>query len=78
MTISELKAVRNMKLKEIRAFIAEDATDYSFEKMEQILKDGHTVLIYSYGIYGMNGALFQTKDGTFYKIIGRSTNLWII
>lgn len=61
-----------MKLKEIRSINAHDITTVKIPEGLDLEK-----IAISYGIYGMNGGLFQDrKTGERYKIIARSTNLF--
>lgn len=59
-----------LKLKEIKAYNCEDISN----KKEKI--DGLEVVGISYGVYGVNGGLFKDKDGNFYKITSRCSNLF--
>ena len=59
-----------LTLKEIKNYNCEDIT----AKSEKI--DGLEVVGLSYGVYGMNGGLFKDKDGNFYKITSRCSNLF--
>ena len=61
-----------LKLKEIKAAAAIDVTNGT-------LPDGWQhwrVIGLSYGVYGMNGGLFQNDNGKLYKITARSSNLF--
>lgn len=61
-----------LKLKEIKAAAAENVTN-------GVLPEGwqhwHCIGL-SFGIYGMNGGLFQDDNGKLYKITARSSNLF--
>lgn len=65
-----------VKQKFIRNF---NAIDVTIQKdLKEFIKDKNKEIIYmSYGIYGMNGCVF-TIDNEWYKIVGRTINLWIV
>lgn len=56
--------------KEIKNFDAIDITTKK-EKIENL-----EIFAKSYGIYGMNGAILKDRNGNFYKIIDRVSNLF--
>ena len=60
--------------KEIKNFHAVDITTWGDEKLAELprLKE----IAYSIGVYGCNGKAFRGTDGEFYKIVGRTTNLF--
>lgn len=61
--------------KEIKNFPAVDITNYTEEELRGIVPDVEEIA-YSVGSYGCNGKLLHGKDGNFYKITSRSTNLF--
>ena len=63
--------------KAIRETCATDITNYSFDKADELM-NAHTLrtVAMSFGIYGMNGALFQDENGDLYKITARNTTLF--
>ena len=65
-------------LKNIKEFDAKDITRASSEYIYSLVKKGLKCVAYSHGIYGANGWVGQTKDGTLYKITARNTNLFIV
>lgn len=70
-----------MKQKEIKTLVnCGNAEDVTFDKsgiIEELQKNGYKTVAISFGVYGMNGGLFQDKkSGKLYAIIGRSTNLF--
>ena len=60
--------------KAIRATCAMDITNYSFDQVNELMK-AHTLrtVAMSYGVYGMNGALFEDEKGELYKITARNS-----
>ena len=63
--------------KAIRETYAMDITNYSFDQANDLMK-AHTLrtVAISYGVYGMNGALFQDENGELYKITARNSTLF--
>lgn len=63
--------------KAIRETYAMDITNYSFDQANELM-NAHTLrtIAMSFGVYGMNGALFQDEDGELYKITERNTTLF--
>ena len=55
--------------KAIRETYAMDITNYSFDQANDLMNK-HTLrtVAMSFGVYGMNGALFQDENGQLYKI----------
>ena len=60
--------------KETKKFPAIDITAWREEKTQELphLEE----IAYSIGVYGCNGKLFRGTDGEFYKIVGRTINLF--
>ena len=63
-------------LKEIKNFPAIDITTADFDTVNQIARNKYETIAYSVGVYGVNGVVFNTFDGTLYKITSRSTALF--
>ena len=63
--------------KAIRETCAIDITNYSFDQANELMT-AHTLqtVAMSFGVYGMNGALFQDENGDLYKITARNTTLF--
>lgn len=63
--------------KAIRETCATNITDYSFDKANDLMNT-HTLrtVAMSYGVYGMNGALFEDENGELYKITMRNSTLF--
>ena len=63
--------------KAIRETCATDITNYSFDQANDLMNTHmlRTVAM-SFGVYGMNGALFQDENGELYKITARNTTLF--
>ena len=63
--------------KAIRETCATDITNYSFEQADELM-NAHTLrtIAMSFGIYGMNGALFEDENGDLYKITARNSTLF--
>ena len=63
--------------KAIRETYAMDITNYSFDQANDLM-NAHTLrtIAMSFGIYGMNGALFEDENGDLYKITARNTTLF--
>ena len=65
--------------KAIRETYAMDITNYSFDQANDLM-NAHTLrtVAMSYGVYGMNGALFEDENGELYKITARNSTLFQI
>ena len=63
--------------KAIRETRAIDITNYSFDQANELM-NAHMLrtVAMSFGVYGMNGALFQDENGELYKITARNTTLF--
>ena len=63
--------------KAIRETYAMDVTNYSFDQANELMNT-HTlrIIAMSFGVYGMNGALFQDENGELYKITARNSTLF--
>ena len=63
--------------KAIRATCAIDITNYSFDQANYLMNT-HTLrtVAMSFGVYGMNGALFEDENGELYKITARNSTLF--
>ena len=63
--------------KAIRETYATDITNYSFEQADELM-NAHNLqtVAMSFGIYGMNGALFEDENGELYKITARNSTLF--
>lgn len=63
--------------KAIRETYAIDITNYSFDQANDLM-NAHTLRIVamSFGVYGMNGALFEDENGELYKITARNSTLF--
>ena len=63
--------------KAIRETYAMDITNYSFDQANDLMNK-HTLrtVAMSFGVYGMNGALFQDENGELYKITARNSTLF--
>ena len=63
--------------KAIRATCAIDITNYSFDQADELMnKHNLQIVAMSFGVYGMNGALFKDENGELYKITARNTTLF--
>ena len=63
--------------KAIRETRATDITNYSFDQVNELMKAHNLQTIaMSFGVYGMNGALFQDEKGELYKITARNSTLF--
>ena len=63
--------------KAIRETRATDITNYSFEQADELMnKHNLQIVAMSYGVYGMNGALFEDENGELYKITARNSTLF--
>ena len=63
--------------KAIRETYAMDITNYSFDQANELMNK-HTLrtVAMSYGVYGINGALFEDENGELYKITARNSTLF--
>ena len=63
--------------KAIRETYAMDITNYSFDQANELM-NRHTLrtVAMSFGVYGMNGALFEDENGELYKITARNSTLF--
>ena len=63
--------------KAIRETCATNITNYSFDQANELMNN-HTLrtVAMSYGVYGMNGALFEDENGELYKITARNSTLF--
>lgn len=63
--------------KAIRETYAIDITNYSFDQANDLM-NAHKLqtIAMSFGVYGMNGALFQDENGELYKITARNSTLF--
>ena len=63
--------------KAIRETYAIDITNYSFDQANELM-NAHTLrtVAISFGVYGMNGALFEDENGELYKITARNSTLF--
>ena len=63
--------------KAIRETYAMDITNYSFDQANDLMNT-HTLrtIAMSFGVYGMNGALFEDENGELYKITARNSTLF--
>ena len=63
--------------KAIRETCATDITNYSFDQANELM-NAHILrtVAMSFGVYGMNGALFEDENGELYKITARNTTLF--
>ena len=63
--------------KTIRETCARDITNYSFDQANDLMnKHNLQIVAMSFGVYGMNGALFEDEDGALYKITARNSTLF--
>ena len=69
--------MKKITQKAIRETRATDITNYSFDQANELMKS-HTLqtVAMSFGVYGMNGALFQDENGELYKITARNSTLF--
>ena len=63
--------------KAIRETYAMDIMNYSFDQANELM-NAHTLrtIAMSFGVYGMNGALFEDENGELYKITARNSTLF--
>ena len=63
--------------KAIRETCAIDITKYSFDQANDLMKTHNLQTVaMSFGVYGMNGALFEDENGELYKITARNSTLF--
>ena len=69
--------MKKITRKTIRETYAMDITNYSFDQANELMNK-HTLrtVAMSYGVYGMNGALFEDENGELYKITARNSTLF--
>ena len=69
--------MKKITRKAIRETYAMDITNYSFDQANDLM-NAHTLrtVAMSFGVYGMNGALFQDENGELYKITARNSTLF--
>ena len=69
--------MKKITRKTIRETYAMDITNYSFDQANELMNK-HTLrtIAISFGVYGMNGALFQDEKGDLYKITARNSTLF--
>ena len=69
--------MKKITRKAIRETCATDITNYSFDQTNELMKARTLQTIaMSFGVYGMNGALFQDENGELYKITARNSTLF--
>ena len=63
--------------KAISEMRATNITNYSFDQANDLM-NAHTLrtVAMSFGVYGMNGALFEDEKGELYKITARNSTLF--
>ena len=63
--------------KAIRETCATNITNYSFDQANDLMNT-HTLrtVAMSFGVYGMNGALFEDENRDLYKITARNSTLF--
>ena len=69
--------MKKITQKAIRETCATNITNYSFDQANELMNT-HTLrtVAMSYGVYGMNGALFEDENGELYKITARNSTLF--
>lgn len=69
--------MKKITRKAIRETYAMDITNYSFDQANELM-NAHTLrtVAMSFGVYGMNGALFEDENGDLYKITARNSTLF--
>ena len=69
--------MKKITQKAIRETRATDITNYSFDQANKLM-NAHTLrtIAMSFGVYGMNGALFEDENGDLYKITARNSTLF--
>ena len=56
---------------------AMDITNYNFDQANELMKTHNLQTVaMSFGVYGMNGALFEDENGELYKITARNSTLF--
>lgn len=58
----------------VRLGIAKNVTNYASENLPEC----HNKICYSFGIYGINGGIYEDKEGNMYAITSRNSNLFRI
>ena len=63
--------------KAIRETCAANITKYNFDQANDLM-NAHKLrtVAMSFGVYGMNGALFEDENGDLYKITARNSTLF--
>ena len=69
--------MKKITQKAIRETCATDITNYSFDQANELM-NAHNLqtIAMSFGVYGMNGALFEDENGELYKITARNSTLF--
>ena len=69
--------MKKITRKAIRETCATDITNNSFDQANDLM-NAHTLrtVAMSFGVYGMNGALFEDENGDLYKITARNSTLF--
>ena len=69
-----MKKITRKAIRETRAM---DITNYSFDQANDLM-NAHTLrtVAMSFGVNGMNGALFEDENGELYKIAARNSTLF--
>ena len=63
--------------KAIRVTYATDITHYNFNQANELMNTHNLrTVAMSFGVYGMNGALFEDENGDLYKITARNSTLF--
>ena len=69
--------MKKITQKAIRETCAVDITNYSFDQANDLMNANTLQTIaMSFGVYGMNGALFEDENGELYKITARNSTLF--
>lgn len=69
--------MKKITRKAIRETCATDITNYSFDQVNELMKAHNLQTVaMSFGVYGMNGALFEDENGDLYKITARNSTLF--
>ena len=72
-----VKIMMKTTQKAIRETCATDITNYSFDQANELMNTHNLQTVaMSFGIYGMNGSLFEDENGELYKITARNTTLF--
>lgn len=71
-----IKTTQKALRQHVRAGVAQDITNYSFEQAAALHR-AHSLetVAVSRGVYGLNGALLKDETGTLYAITTRNTTL---